>query len=69
MTKGGIRKFPEGRYAEIELTTDDRYATGSSSGPVGKGKVNMRMDSMDDQLEAAYEARPWRQSMFILTPI
>ena len=29
VTKGGIRKFPEGRYAEIELTTDDRYTAGS----------------------------------------
>jgi len=26
----------------------------------GKGKVNMWMDTMDDALEAAYEARPWR---------
>jgi hypothetical protein len=26
----------------------------------GKGKVNMWMDAMDDKLEAAYEARPWR---------
>ena len=26
----------------------------------GKGKVQMWMDGMDDQLEAAYEARPWR---------
>lgn len=26
----------------------------------GKGKVNMWMDTMDDTLEAAYEARPWR---------
>ena len=27
----------------------------------GKGAVNMWMDSMDDRLEAAFEARPWRQ--------
>lgn len=26
----------------------------------GKGNVNMWMDMMDDKLEAAYEARPWR---------
>jgi len=26
----------------------------------GKGKVNMWMDTMDDNLEALYEARPWR---------
>jgi len=26
----------------------------------GKGKVNMWMDTMDDTLEALYEARPWR---------
>jgi len=26
----------------------------------GKGKVKMWMDGMDDALEAAYEARPWR---------
>jgi len=26
----------------------------------GKGKVNMWMDTMDDNLEAIYEARPWR---------
>jgi len=26
----------------------------------GKGKVNMWMDTMDDPLEATYEARPWR---------
>jgi len=26
----------------------------------GKGKVTMWMDGMDDKLEAAYEARPWR---------
>lgn len=26
----------------------------------GKGKVNMWMDTMDDFLEATYEARPWR---------
>jgi hypothetical protein len=29
MTKGVLRKFPEGRYAEFELTTDDRYTAGS----------------------------------------
>jgi hypothetical protein len=29
VTKGGLRKFPEGRYAEIELSTDDRYTAGS----------------------------------------
>jgi len=29
-------------------------------GIMGKGKVNMWMDTMDDTLEAAYEARPWR---------
>lgn len=28
---------------------------------LGEGNCNMWMDSMDDQLEAAYEARPWRQ--------
>ncbi len=28
---------------------------------MGKGKVNMWMDTMDDNLEALYEARPWRQ--------
>merc|ERR1712196_204096 len=27
----------------------------------GEGKCNMWMDSMDDKLEAVYEARPWRQ--------
>jgi len=27
---------------------------------IGKGKVNMWMDTMDDNLEAKYEARPWR---------
>ena len=27
---------------------------------MGKGKVNMWMDTMDDKLEKAYEARPWR---------
>lgn len=27
---------------------------------MGKGKVKMWMDTMDDSLEAAYEARPWR---------
>ena len=26
----------------------------------GKGKVNMWMDTLDDTLEALYEARPWR---------
>jgi len=26
----------------------------------GKGKVNMWMDTMDDNLEATYESRPWR---------
>ena len=26
----------------------------------GKGKVKMWMDTMDDKLEALYEARPWR---------
>ena len=26
----------------------------------GKGNVTMFMDGMDDALEAAYEARPWR---------
>jgi hypothetical protein len=30
-------------------------------GSMGKGNCNMWMDSMDDFLEAAYEARPWRQ--------
>ena len=30
-------------------------------GFMGKGKVNMWMDTMDDKLEAMYEARPWRQ--------
>ena len=29
-------------------------------GFMGKGKVAMWMDTMDDKLEAAYEARPWR---------
>jgi len=29
-------------------------------GFMGKGKVHMWMDAMDDKLEAAYEARPWR---------
>ena len=28
---------------------------------MGKGKVHMWMDTMDDKLEAMYEARPWRQ--------
>jgi len=28
---------------------------------LGAGKCNMWMDSMDDSLEAKYEARPWRQ--------
>lgn len=27
---------------------------------VGKGKVAMWMDTMDDKLEKLYEARPWR---------
>jgi len=27
---------------------------------MGKGKVHMWMDTMDDNLEALYEARPWR---------
>ena len=27
---------------------------------MGKGKVNMWMDTMDDNLEKLYEARPWR---------
>ena len=27
----------------------------------GKGKCTMWMDSLDDKLEAIYEARPWRQ--------
>jgi len=27
---------------------------------MGKGNVNMWMDTMDDKLEALYEARPWR---------
>jgi len=27
---------------------------------MGKGKVEMWMDTMDDKLEALYEARPWR---------
>ena len=26
----------------------------------GTGKVNMWIDTMEDKLEAAYEARPWR---------
>lgn len=28
---------------------------------MGKGKCNMWMDQMSDELEAKYEARPWRQ--------
>ena len=28
---------------------------------MGKGNVAMWMDTMDDKLEATYEARPWRQ--------
>merc|ERR1711918_156307 len=28
---------------------------------MGDGKCNMWMDTMDDNLEALYEARPWRQ--------
>ena len=27
---------------------------------MGKGKVSMWMDTMDDNLEKLYEARPWR---------
>merc|ERR1712070_236326 len=33
---------------------------------MGKGKCNMWMDSMDDSLEATYEARPWRQ--YVIEP-
>ncbi|XRB06311.1 hypothetical protein NFJ02_27g62630 [Pycnococcus provasolii] len=34
---------------------------------MGDGKCNMWMDTMDDNLEALYEARPWRQYVVDVT--
>ena len=34
---------------------------------MGDAKCNMWMDTMDDNLEALYEARPWRQYVIDVT--
>lgn len=53
------------RYIPVHKTEADRATAAKDTkifleGFMGKGKVNMWMDTMDDNLEALYEARPWR---------
>lgn len=53
------------RYIPWHKTAEERAAAAIDTRKflesfMGKGKVTMWMDAMDDKLEAAYEARPWR---------
>merc|ERR1719231_2099550 len=53
------------RHIPVHKTKEDRAMAARDTRSFiesfeGKGKVNMWMDAMDDKLEAAYEARPWR---------
>jgi len=53
------------RYIPWHKTEEERAMAAKDTktfleGFEGKGKVNMWMDTMDDNLEALYEARPWR---------
>jgi len=53
------------RLIPVHKTEADRAEAAKDTkafleGFMGKGKVTMFMDTMDDNLEAIYEARPWR---------